>query len=159
MSYRLPLKLRLSQFNSTIGSPLICDTSLYLISKQMIKSLLRHNFLRLSNSQRSYLKNISNLIKLSLSLVLYYLPSICQSLYTLYIQFSISPYQNLLLLILFLKELIQSHTSNNQHIRIMNIKLNYFLFSFLFLYYFLELKSCYKLLYSVIQSHILVTVT
>ena len=92
MSYKVLSKLRLLQPNNTIRSLLVCNIFLYLISKQVIKSLLKLNSLRLSSLQRNYPKNILNLMKLFSSLILYCLPSIFQSLYILYIWSFMSSY-------------------------------------------------------------------
>ena len=104
ISYRISSKLRSPQPNSVIRSPLIYNIFPYLILKQVIKFLLRLNSLELLNSQRSYLKNTSDLIKSSLSLVLYCLSSVSQSLYILCIQSSISLCLNQLFSILSPRE-------------------------------------------------------
>ena len=104
MNYRVPSKLKSPQPNSIIRNPLIYDISLYLISKQVTKSLSRYSFLKLFSLQKSFPKNILDLMESFSSLVYYHLLSTSQSLSTLSIQFSICPCLNLSYQTLFLKE-------------------------------------------------------
>ena len=104
MSYKVPSKLKSLWPNRIIRNLLIRNIPLLLISKQVTKSLSRYSSSELLGLQRSSLKNISDPMKLFLSLVHYCSSSISQSLCTLSIQFSIYLYLNLLCLTLSPRE-------------------------------------------------------
>ena len=94
MSYRVPSKLKSPWPNRVIRNPLMCNILPLLISKQVTKSLLKLSFSKPLGLQRNSLKNISDPTKSLLSLTLYCLLSIFQSLCTQFIQSSICPYLN-----------------------------------------------------------------
>ena len=104
MSYKVSSKLKSPWPNSIIKNPLMCNVYLLLISKQVTKSLSRLSSSESLGLQKNFLENILNPMKSSPSLVLYHLPSVFQSPYTLFIQFFMCSYLNLPCSILFLKE-------------------------------------------------------
>ena len=94
ITYRVPLKLKSLWPNSVIRNPLMCDVLLLLILKQVTKSLSRPSSSKPLSLQRNSLKNISDPMKSLSSLVLYYSLSVFQSLYALFIQYSMCPCLN-----------------------------------------------------------------
>ena len=94
MSYKVSLKLKSLWPNNVIRNPLICNIPPLLISKQVINFLSRLSSSEPLSLQRNFLKNILDLMKSLSSLVYYCSPSVFQSLYALFIQFSICPCLN-----------------------------------------------------------------